>query len=78
MADISREELDRFYDTLRDGFAGVHNRLDVLNGRTRLTEQKIAVLEDRGLDRKSQAAVGVGASAAIVAVYEAVKAFVIK
>lgn len=48
MADISREELERLYQTLDAGFNGVHSRLDELNGRTRKAENAIAVLEDRG------------------------------
>lgn len=32
---------------LRDGVDGINARLDALNGRTRRTEQDIAVLKDR-------------------------------
>jgi hypothetical protein len=43
------DEFDRLYTLMKDGFDGVHNRLDELNGRTRGTERAIAVLEDRGV-----------------------------
>ena len=29
----TREEFERMYADMKDGFAGVHNRLDLLNGR---------------------------------------------
>ena len=44
MADISRQELDRLYQTLDDGFRGVHSRLDLQNGRIRTAEIKIALM----------------------------------
>lgn len=66
MADISREELDRLYQTLDAGFSGVHSRLDELNGRTRKAENAIAILEDRG----HPAAWGGGLGAVIVGIVE--------
>lgn len=50
------KDWDRLYDLLRDGFEGVHDRLDQLNGRTRTVENKVAVLEDRGVRSKDQTA----------------------
>lgn len=48
----SRFELDHLYQTVRDGFAGVNARLDILNGRTREgeigqseNEQRLGALE---------------------------------
>jgi hypothetical protein len=46
MGDDARE-LDQIHQTLRDGFAGIHERLDALNGRTRAVETEVAVLKDR-------------------------------
>lgn len=40
---------------LREGFDGVHDRLDALNGRTRQNEQDIAVLRDRATAAKQKA-----------------------
>lgn len=64
------KDLDRLYDLMEKGFHGVHSRLDDLNGRTRSAEQKIAVLEDRGIRSKDAGArwgvAGIGAIGALV------------
>ena len=46
--------VDRLRDDLRDGFRGVHTRLDTLNGQTRRHGEAIAAHEARllGLDRE--------------------------
>lgn len=44
---IERNEFEGWMELLRGDIKGVHDRLDGLNGRTRVSEQKIAVLEDR-------------------------------
>lgn len=36
---------DELADLMKEGFAGVHNRLDSLNGRTRKTETGVAELK---------------------------------
>jgi hypothetical protein len=35
------------HDTMMTAITGIHDRLDVLNGRTRQNEKHIAVLHDR-------------------------------
>lgn len=40
-------ELEEIRDSLRDGFRGVHDRLDAVNGRLRDNESAVCVLEDR-------------------------------
>lgn len=45
--DMRRDEFDRLHETMRDGFQGLHRRLDELNGRTRKTELDVAGLEPR-------------------------------
>ena len=44
---LSRDDFLLSVDILREDIKGVNDRLDVLNGRTRFTEQQIAVLKDR-------------------------------
>ena len=51
-----KDELDRLYDLMEKGFSGVHDRLDRLNDRTRTAEQKLAVLEDRGVRSRDHGA----------------------
>ena len=69
MSEISRDEFNRLYQLVETGFQGVHSRLDHLNGRTRTTEQKIAVLEDRSDGRWWGGALG----GVVVTVIEAAK-----
>lgn len=42
---LERDEFESWMKLLREDIAGVHARLDGLNGRTRTAENKIAVLE---------------------------------
>lgn len=42
---LSRDEFLAHIGYIRDDIAGVHQRLDVLNGRTRATETAIVVLQ---------------------------------
>ncbi len=44
---VLQRELEAIRDVMTDGFAGVHSRLDTLNGRVRETEEMVSVLEDR-------------------------------
>ena len=47
MDSIDREEFRDAVALLRGDIHGVHARLDMLNGRTRNTEQNLALLEQR-------------------------------
>ena len=49
MSEIQRDEFTNWMQTLRADIQGVHERLDALNGRTRAVENKVSVLEDRGI-----------------------------
>ena len=62
--DVSRDEFYRAILDIREDIAGVNNRLDELNGRTRSAETDIAVLKDRGM-RQSLSAGGAGAGAGL-------------
>ena len=48
--ELLREMIQDLRMAMDTGFTGVHNRLDVLNGRTRKNESSIAVLEERTAD----------------------------
>lgn len=43
--ELKREEFQEWMRLLRADIQGIHERLDVLNGRTRQNEQDIAVLK---------------------------------
>lgn len=47
MAGPTREEFDRLYTTIDEGFRGTHERLDVLNGRIGKGEVAFAVSDAR-------------------------------
>ena len=66
---LEREEFKTWMELLREDVRGVQDRLDVLNGRTRETEQAVAVLQDRAGGAK----VAAGVSAGVIAIAEAVK-----
>jgi hypothetical protein len=71
MADISREEIDRLYTTMDQGFRGVHTRLDLSNGRLGKAETDIAVLKDRAERTATSGAVwGSGVGAAVAGLLE--------
>ena len=62
-------------DQMQDGFRGVHDRLDTINGRTRENEKDIAVLKDRATrDTRAAAAWSGGSALTVVGIIEAVKA----
>ena len=69
---IEREEFETWMNLLRSDIHGVQDRLDTINGRTRVVEQAIAVLEDRR-DTGKAAAWGGGIAGGVVAVVEAAK-----
>ena len=75
MSELSRDEFLLHMQLIRQDIAGVDNRLDVLNGRTRIAENAIAVLEDRSNEGKAAgikwgAVSGVSVSGALWAVWE--------
>jgi hypothetical protein len=45
--DTQQQLLDERHTALMTAIAGISDRLDLLNGRTRESEQRIAVLDDR-------------------------------
>lgn len=47
------ELIDQRHQEVLGAIKGVHDRLDVLNGRTRAVENKVTVLEDRSPGRVS-------------------------
>ena len=61
--DPQQQLLDERHTALMAAIVSVHDRLDLLNGRTRSSEQRIAVLEDRS-NRNN--AVSVSALSAVV------------
>lgn len=65
-------EVDRLYARMDAGFGQINDRLDVLNGRTRTAEQKIAVLDDRAGAGKA-AVTGAGAAGLLTAIVEGLK-----
>lgn len=63
---LERDDLDAMEKRLLAAVKGVHDRLDTLNGRTRVVETSVAVLKDRSNRDSSRAASwGAGAGAAI-------------
>ena len=71
MADISRDEFDRLYTTIDDGFRGVHARLDRMNGD--VTDAKVQIAELKVIAPKGAAVAGAGAGSVLVGLVEAVK-----
>lgn len=64
---LSRAEFQAWASALRDDCREIKEHLAELNGRTRVTETKIAVLEDRGTAGKDVIArwgAGIGAALA--------------
>ena len=53
--ELTREEFVVHVGLLRDDIHGVHDRLDLLNDRTRGAEQDIAVLKDRSESVRQEA-----------------------
>lgn len=76
---ITREEFQTFSlrldQAMAQGFTGIHDRLDMLNGRTRLNENAIAVLQERSevakeTKRNWDGLIGGGVVAVIAALME--------
>ena len=75
---LSRDEFEHWMHVLRDDIRNVQNGVDKINGRVRVTETKIAILEDRGTEKSKDpaarwAAVGAGAGAIAGALYQLFK-----
>lgn len=69
---LTREEFLTHVEYIRKDIAGVQERMDVLNGRTRENEQDIAVLKDRANDGKRAGQVwGAGVGTAVAAILSA-------
>ncbi len=68
--DVQHEEFERWMHLLRGDLQGVHARLDALNGRTRVAEERIAVLADRAHEARRSGAMGGGIVAAFAAAFE--------
>ena len=63
---FDRDDLEAMEHRLLAAVRGVHERLDLLNGRTRQVETSVAVLHDRSeRDSARAASWGAGAGAAI-------------
>lgn len=74
---IERDEFQHAVTLIREDIKQVHDRLDLLNGRTRANETNIVRLQERIKPRKSQKAMALGSLGGIVAlVAEVVKYFV--
>ncbi len=71
MAVLSREEFVAHMQPLQASMTAIKDHLDTLNGRTRDSELKLAVLEDRG----HPGAWGGGIGALIVGLVEAIRWF---
>ena len=73
---MTRDDIDHAADRLearmREGFKGINDRLDALNGRTRKNENAIAILEDRSPGRVGMMAGG-AASGAIVVLWQVIE-----
>lgn len=75
---IETSEFERWMNLLRSDVQGVHDRLDELNGRTRASEQKIAVLEDRSGDGRKGGMLAGGVVTGIAALAELVRHYLAK
>lgn len=76
---VTRDEFRDGIALVRDDIRGVHDRLDQLNGRTRASEQAIAVLQDRVKQEtrasRRDGAIGGGVVGGIALLVEAVRHF---
>lgn len=75
MSEPKTESVLVHLEYIRAGIDGLNERMDTLNGRTRSSEQKIAVIEARIEDTKTQGrnyggAAGAFVGALIVALYQ--------
>ena len=62
------QTLNERHIALMDAIKGIHTRLDTLNGRTRESEQQIAVLADRS-GRSNAIAISALSAVVVAAIY---------
>ena len=66
--DPQQQLLDERHTALMTAIVAVHERLDTLNGRTRASEQLIAVLDDRS-GRSNAISIGALSAVIVAAIY---------
>ena len=66
--DPQQQLLDERHTAIMTAIAGISERLDTLNGRTRESEQRIAVLDDRS-GRSNAVAVSALSAVIVAAIY---------
>ena len=66
--DAQQQLLDERHTALMTAIVAVHDRLDLLNGRTRESEQRIAVLDDRS-NRINAVSISALSAVVVAAVY---------
>ena len=66
--DPQQQLLDERHAALMTAIVAVHDRLDLLNGRTRASEQLIAVLDDRS-GRSNAVSISALSAVVVAAIY---------
>ena len=66
--DAQQKLLDERHTAVMTAIIAVHERLDLLNGRTRETEQRIAVLDDRS-NRTNAISISALSAVIVAAIY---------
>lgn len=66
--DAQQQLLDERHTALMAAIVSVHDRLDLLNGRVRASEQHIAVLDDRS-GRSNAVAISALSAVIVAAIY---------
>ena len=66
--DPQQQLLDERHTALMTAIASVHDRLDLVNGRTRESEQRIAVLDDRS-GRSNAVSISALSAVVVAAIY---------
>ena len=66
--DPQQQLLDERHAALMTAIVAVHDRLDLLNGRTRTSEQLIAVLDDRS-ERSNAISISALSAVIVAAIY---------
>ena len=66
--DAQQQLLDERHTALMAAIAGISDRLDLLNGRTRESEQRIAVLDDRS-NRTNAVSISALSAVVVAAIY---------